>query len=237
MNLPKIDAPIFTLELPSNGKKIKYRPFKIKEEKLMLVAAESQHAPTIIENVNNVIKNCILTKDIDVDNLPSYDAQWIFLKLREHSIGNMMPARVKCPITNEYFETELNISDAVVQKQAKRDFKIMLDKDVGIVLKDLSLMDVFSDETLEKLDQYEIVLRLMTKCLVQVFDKDNVYDATNFTQEDIIEFLEGLRKEHFDKISDFFDKLPKIKLEQEVYSPLAEKKIKIVIENFMDFFE
>jgi len=237
MNLPKIDAPIFTLELPSNGKKIKYRPFKIKEEKLMLVAAESQHAPTIIENVNNVIKNCILTKDIDVDNLPSYDAQWIFLKLREHSIGNMMPARVKCPITNEYFETELNISDAVVQKQAKRDFKIMLDKDVGIVLKDLSLMDVFSDETLEKLDQYEIVLRLMTKCLVQVFDKDNVYDATNFTQEDIIEFLEGLRKEHFDKISNFFDKLPKIKLEQEVYSPLAEKKIKIVIENFMDFFE
>lgn len=237
MNLPKIEAPIFTLELPSSVKKIKYRPFKIKEEKMMLIAAESKDAQTIIENVNNVIKNCILTKDIDVDNLPSYDAQWIFLKLREHSIGNLMPAKVRCPITDKYFETELNISEAKLQKNENRSYKILLDNNIGIVMKDLTLMDVFSDKTLESMDEYDIVIRLVSKCVSQVFDKDNVYETKDFSEQELLNFIESLQKVHFDKISDFYDTMPKIRLEQEVFSIPANQKIKVVIDNFMDFFE
>jgi len=236
MKLPRIDYPTFITELPSSGKKVKYRPFLIKEEKMLLIASETKVSAEIIENVNTVIQNCLLETDINVSELPSYDAQWLFLRLRQVSISDTVSARVKCPITGKFFETEIKLAKTQIVKDQKRSNKILFENNVGVVMRDLTLKDVFCDNALDVLDSYAAVLNLITKCIVQIFDENNVYDAKDISKEEMIDFVESLRKEHFDKISEYFETLPKMKLEDEVFSPHANQNIKVVLDNFMDFF-
>jgi len=241
MKLPKLETPVYTTELPSTGKKIKFRPFLVKEEKIMMIAAQEKDTKLIVDNFNKVLKNCILSKDIDVEKLPSYDSQWLFLKLREVSIGATILANVKCPVTGKNFETEISLSEAKIVKTKDRKNKILLDAGVGVVLKDLTLAEFY--ETLgnisEKEDEnseFETTLNLVRMCIVEIFDNDNVYPTAEATKEEVSEFLENLSKDHFDKINEFFIGMPKIKLEEEVFSPHAQKNIKLVLDNFIDFF-
>ena len=143
MKLPKLETPVYTTELPSTGKKIKFRPFLVKEEKIMMIAAQEKDTKLIVDNFNKVLKNCILSKDIDVEKLPSYDSQWLFLKLREVSIGATILANVKCPVTGKNFETEISLSEAKIVKTKDRKNKIVLDAGVGVVLKDLTLAEFY----------------------------------------------------------------------------------------------
>lgn len=236
MKLPRIENPIFVTELPSNGKKVKYRPFLVKEEKMLLIAAETKVATEIIENVNNVIQNCLIESDIKVEDLPSYDAQWLFLRLRQVSISDAISARVKCPITNKYFETDIKLAKTQIIKENKRNNKILFENGIGVVLKDLTLKDVFCDGALENMDSYSTVLNLIAKSISQIFDKENVYESKDMKLEEIVEFVESLRKEHFDKLVAFFESIPTMRLEDEVFSPHANQNIKVVLDNFMDFF-
>lgn len=236
MNLPRIENPIFVTELPSNGEKVKYRPFLVKEEKMLLIAAETKVATEIIENVNRVIQNCLIDSDINVSKLASYDAQWLFLRLRQVSISDSVSARVKCPITNKYFETDIKLTKTKIVKDEKRTNKIIFEKNIGVILRDLTLKDVFCDEVLDKMDSYTTVLNLIAKSVVQIFDENNVYDAKDLKMEDIVSFIESLRKEHFDKLANFFESIPTMRLEDEVFSPHANQNIKVVLDNFMDFF-
>lgn len=236
MKLPRIENPTFITELPSTGQKVKYRPFLIKEEKMLLIAAETKVAAEIIENVNNVIQNCLLDNDIIVSELPSYDAQWLFLRLRQVSISDTVTARVKCPITEKFFETDIKLTKTQIIKDPKRTNKIIFDKNVGVIMRDLTLKDVFCDSVLEKMDNYDTVLNLIAKCIVKIFDENTVYEAKDISKEEMVGFIEGLRKEHFDKLTEFFETIPTMKLEDEVFSPYANQNIKIVLENFMDFF-
>lgn len=235
MKLPKVATPFYTTELPSTGKKIKYRPFLIKEEKLLLIAAEEKDTNLIVQNLNKVLKNCIATKDIDVEKLTAYDTQWLFLKLREVSIGNIINAKVKCPITQKYFETDLNLKDVKVIKKETRQNKIVFDAGVGVVLKDLTLADIYEHANAET-DQFTTTLNILAKSIVEIFDGENSYPAEEATQEELIEFLENLQKEHFEKINSYFESMPKIRLEVELFSPHAAQQVKLVLENFMDFF-
>jgi hypothetical protein len=237
MALPKIKTPTFTAEIPSTNKKIKLRPFLVKEEKMLLIAAKTNSTEIIVENLNNVLKNCILSDDVDVEKLTSYDAQWLFLKLREVSMGSMIDAKVKCPVTNKFFDTQISVSNAKIIKE-KRENKIVLDDKlkIGVVLRDLSLAEIYSQVELAKTDEYSAMMNLLCLCIVEVFDKDSVYPAKDSTQEELIDFLESLQKEQFDKINQFFEKTPKIKLEEEVFSMYANQNVKLVLENFMDFF-
>lgn len=236
MKLPRIENPVFITELPSNGEKIKYRPFLVKEEKMLLIAAETKVATEIIENVNRVIQNCLVDSNLDVSQLASYDAQWLFLRLRQVSISDTVSARVKCPITNKYFETDIKLAKTQILKDPKRTNKIIFEKNIGVVLRDLTLKDVFCDEVLDKMDSYNTVLNLIAKSVVQIFDEENVYDAKEVKLEEIVNFIESLRKEHFDKLANFFETIPTMRLEDEVFSPHANQNIKVVLDNFMDFF-
>jgi hypothetical protein len=241
MRLPKLETPVYTTELPSSGKKIKYRPFLVKEEKIMMIASQEKDTKLIVDNFNKVLKNCVLTKDIDVEKLASYDAQWLFLKLREVSIGSTILANVKCPVTGKNFETEISLSAAKVIKSKDRKNKIMLDAGVGVVLKDLTLAEFYEtlgnvSENEQDNSEFESTLDLVAKCIVEIFDNENVYPTADATKEEVQEFLENLSKDHFDKINEFFVSIPKIKLEEEVFSPPAQKNIKLVLDNFMDFF-
>jgi len=238
MKLPKLNTPTYTLTLPSTGKSVKYRPFLVKEEKILLIAGKTEDSAVIVENLNTVLRNCILSTEIDVDKLTAYDAQWIFLKLREVSMGSKIDAKVKCPITQKYFDAELSLENASLKKPEKRINKIVLDvaTGVGVVLRDLSLSEIYSQIELAKTDEYKAMLNLLAMCVVDVFDKDNVYPASESSLEEVVEFLENLSKEQFDKINDFFENTPKIRLEEDLFSPHAQQHIKLVLDNFMDFF-
>jgi hypothetical protein len=238
MKLPKLNTPTYTLEIPSTGKKIKYRPFLVKEEKILLIAGKTEDSTVIVENLNTILKNCILSTDVDIEKLTAYDAQWIFLKLREVSMGSRIDARVKCPITQKYFDAELSLENAVLVKNDHRKTKIVLDvtTGVGVVLRDLSLAEIYSQVELAKTDEYSAMMRLLAMCIVEVFDKENVYPAMESSLEEVVEFLENLNKEQFDKINEFFENTPKIRLEEELFSTPAQQHIKLVLDNFMDFF-
>jgi hypothetical protein len=238
MKLPKLNTPTYTLELPSTGKKIKYRPFLVKEEKTLLIASKTEDSSVIVENLNNILRNCILSTDVDVEKFTSYDAQWIFLKLREVSMGSKIDARVKCPITQKYFDAELSLENAKLVKSENRKDKIILDtaSGVGVVLRDLSLYEIYSQVELSKTDEYKAMMTLLAMCIIEVFDKENTYPAAELSIEEVIDFLENLQKEQFDKINEFFEATPKIKLEEDLFSPHANEFIKLVLDNFMDFF-
>jgi hypothetical protein len=226
------------MEVPSTGKKIKYRPFLVKEEKILLIAGKTEDSAVIVENLNSVLRNCILSTELSVESLTAYDAQWIFLKLREVSMGSKIDARVKCPITQKYFDAELSLENAKLVKSEKRKTKFVLDDatGVGVVLRDLSLSEIYSQVELAKTDEYKAMLNLLAMCVVEVFDKDNVYPAMESSLEEVVDFLENLNKEQFDKINEYFENTPKIRLEEELFSPPAQKHIKLVLDNFMDFF-
>lgn len=238
MKLPKLNTPTYTLEVPSTGKKIKYRPFLVKEEKILLIAGKTEDSTVIVQNLNTVLRNCIQSTDVDVEKFTAYDAQWIFLKLREVSMGSKIDARVKCPITQKYFDAELSLENAHLNKKEKRINKIVLDQPtgVGVVLRDLSLFEIYSQVELAKTDEYKAMMNLLAMCIVEVFDKDNVYPAMESSLEEVVDFLENLSKEQFDKINEFFETAPKIQLEEELFSPHAQQHIKLVLDNFMDFF-
>lgn len=238
MKLPKLSTPTYTLEIPSTGKKIKYRPFLVKEEKILLISSKTEDSTVIVENLNNILRNCIQSTDLDIDTLTSYDAQWIFLKLREVSMGSKIDARVKCPITQKYFDAELSLENAELVKTPNRKNKIVLDQasGVGVVLRDLSLSEIYSQIELSKTDEYKATMSLLAMCVVEVFDKDNIYPAAQSSIDEVIDFLENLQKEQFDKINEYFESAPKIRLEESLFSPHANEFIKLVLDNFMDFF-
>jgi hypothetical protein len=236
MTLPKLSTPVYTTTLPSNGKKITYRPFLVKEEKLLMISGNSENPETIIANINQVLKNCVQNKDFDPEQIPAYDAQWLFLKLREVSIGEVIHASVKCPITGQYFDSELELKNAKVIKDEKRSDKIIFEQGVGITLRDVTLRDVYLELDKLQTDEYSAILNLVKKSIVNIFDSENVYEAKDIKSEDLEEFIENLKKEHFAKLTEYFVNIPKIRLEQELFSPLAEKQVKLVLENFMDFF-
>lgn len=238
MKLPRLNTPTYTMEIPSTGKKIKYRPFLVKEEKILLIAGKTEDSTVIVENLNSVLRNCILSTDLNVDSLTAYDAQWIFLKLREVSMGSKIDARVKCPITQKYFDAELSLENAKLVKSEKRKTKFVLDDatGVGVVLRDLSLSEIYSQVELSKTDEYKAMLNLLAMCVVEVFDKENIYPAMESSLEEVVDFLENLNKEQFDKINEYFESTPKIRLEEELFSPPAQQHIKLVLDNFMDFF-
>jgi hypothetical protein len=238
MKLPKLNTPTYTLEVPSTGKKIKYRPFLVKEEKILLISSKTEDSTVIVQNLNNVLRNCIQSTDVDIDRLTAYDAQWIFLKLREVSMGSKIDAKVKCPITQKYFDAELSLENAQLVKSPNRKNKIVLDQTtgVGVVLRELSLSEIYSQVELSKTDEYKAMMTLLAMCIEEVFDKDNVYPAAQCSLEEVIDFLENLQKEQFDKINDYFETAPKIRLEEDLFSPHANEFIKLVLDNFMDFF-
>ena len=236
MPLPKISAPIYTTILPSSGKKISYRPFLVKEEKLLMIAGKSEDAETIITNTNQVLQNCVQDKDFNAETVASYDAQWLFLKLREASIGDTVHAKVRCPISGEFFDAELDLKLATVVKTEGRTGVIIFEQEIGMTLRDVSLKDIYLELTKLAEDEYAGILNLVKKCIINIFDADNVYDAKDLKDADIVEFLDGLKKQHMDKLTDYFNNAPKIRLEQDVYSPHAKKDVKLVLENFMDFF-
>ena len=214
MSLPKLNVPVYETTLPSTEKVIKYRPFLVKEEKLLLNAMEDGDQKVIVNAVKQIIKNCIQGK-LDVDNLPTFDIEYLFLRLRAKSVGEKVTIGLKpypCPQRDDddfckyTTEVEINLEEVAVSKSENHTSKIMLDDNVGVKLKypDISSIEIKKSDS-------ETAMKMMGNCVDIIFTEEETHDRGSFTDKELDEFLDSLSSAQFAKIKEFFDTMPVLK--------------------------
>ncbi len=236
MALPKVGYPTYELELPSTGKTIKYRPFLVKEEKVLLMALESKDEKQVTNAVKDLIKNCVISR-IKVDTLPSFDLEFLFLKIRAASIGEVINLTVTCLDDNEtQVEATININEVEVFKPEGHDKKIMFDGGTGIVMKYPSMKQFVDREFLNKDMKTEEVYDFIAESIDQIFDEDEVYDSSTTTKKEFRTFIDSLTTKQFEKIQQFYTTCPKLSHTITVTNPKTGKDSDYTIEGLQSFF-
>ena len=241
MALPKLDVPIYELKLPSTNKKISYRPFLVKEEKILLMAMEGEDEGEITTAIKQIINNCIVTKNIDVDKLPLFDIEFILLNLRARSMGDIIKTsyiRKECPEEKcKPVEIEIDVNTIEVHKDKSHDPKIQLTDNVGIIMKypDIELMAKYGNEfTGEKTEE---AFELIIKCVDSVYDYENVYSKADYNPDELKEFIEGFTQDQFKKIEHFFNTLPRMYKDVEFSCEKCGYKEDVRLEGLANFFD
>jgi hypothetical protein len=236
MALPKLGYPTYELELPSTGKTIKYRPFLVKEEKVLLLALESQDEKQVINAVKDLIKNCVVSR-IKVEELPSFDLEYLFLKIRAASIGETIVMNVTCLDDNETeVEAVININEVEVFKPEGHDSKIMFDEESGIVMRYPSMKQFVEREFLQKDMKTEEVYEFIADSIDQIFQGEEVYDSGTTTKKEFREFVDSLTTKQFEKIQQFYTTSPKLRHTFTVVNPKTGKDSEYTIEGLQNFF-
>ena len=225
MGLPRIAVPEYSLKLPSSGKELKYRPFLVKEEKILLLAMESEDSKEIITATKNVIKNCVFG-EIDVDALPTFDIEYIFLWLRGRAKGEKVELNYKCPKCEGQIPLSFNIEDVKVIIADGHDKKIELTDDLGVVMKYPTMTLQAEIEKMADLSQVEQMFKTIRLCMDYIYDAEKMYASKDHTEQEMVDFLESLTDDQFQKISKFFETSPKLKHEVKLdcKNPTKESK-------------
>ena len=202
MPLPKIATPVYELELPSTGETIQYRPFLVKEEKVLVIALESEDVKQITTAIKNVIKNCIKTKDVKVENLPTFDIEYLFLNIRGKSVGEDIEVNVTCPDDGEtQVPVTINLDDIKVQKNEDHTNRIKLDDSIMMEMKyqslDQFIKNNFNFEERSAMDQS---FELIATCIDKIFTEEDVWAAEDCSKKEIVEFLESMNSSQFKEI-------------------------------------
>ena len=235
MALPKVALPTYELEVPSNGKKIKYRPFVVKEEKLLLLALESQDDKQIEEATRTLLKNCITTR-VKLEDLAIFDLEYIFLQIRAVSVGEVVEMLLTCEDDGEtQVKYNLNLTDVQVIKSEDHSSKIMLSDSMGLIMKYPSFEEFVKVSIIAK-DTSEQVIEIMGKCVDQIFDGEDVYDSSTTSKKEFVEFIEGLTNKQFEKVQEFFSEMPVLKHEIKLKSPNTGVENSFVIQGLSNFF-
>lgn len=236
MALPKLGVPTFELELPSTKKVIKYRPFLVKEEKVLLIALESEDENQIFAAVKDLIKNCVVSR-IKVEDLPAFDLEYIFLKVRAAAVGEIVDMNVTCLDDNEtQVQAQININDVEVTFPEDHSNKIMLTDKLGIVMKYPGMQRFIESEFLEKDIKTEEVFDFVADSIEQIFDETDVYDSSTTSKKEFRQFVEGLTTKQFESIQKFYETMPKLQHKFEVTNPNTGVKSDYVIEGLQNFF-
>ena len=236
MALTKLGYPTYELELPSTGKTVKFRPFLVKEEKVLLMALESEDEKQVIGAVKDLLKNCIISR-IKVDSLPSFDLEYLFLKIRAASIGETITVTVTCLDDNEtQAEAQININEVEVFKPEGHDPKIMFDEKTGIVMRYPSMKEFIDREFLQKEMKTDQVYDFIADSIDQIFDDEEVYDSTTTTKKEFRTFVDSLTTKQFEKIQQFYSTCPKLSHSFKVVNPKTGKESDYTIEGLQSFF-
>jgi hypothetical protein len=224
MGLPRIAVPEYSLILPSNGKEIKYRPFLVKEEKILLLAMESEDEEQIATATKNVIKSCIYA-DIDVNDLPIFDVEYVFLQLRARAKGEKIELNYSCPKCQTEIPISFNIDEIKVIKTEGHDTKVELSDGLGVVMKYPNMSLQTEIEKSKDEQQVEQLFRTIRLCIDYIYDADKMYSNKDHTEAEMTDFLESLTDTNFQKISKFFETMPKLKhdVKLECKNPTKEK--------------
>jgi hypothetical protein len=236
MALPIVGIPTYELNLPSTGKAIKYRPFVVKEEKVLLLALESEDENEIKNAVKDLIKNCVQTK-IKVDDLPSFDLEYIFLRIRAASVSEEITMKVTCRDDNTTeVEVSINLNEVEIFKPEGHTNKIMLDGVTGLVMK-YPGMDRFVDsEFLNKDIKTDEVFDFIADSVDQIFNDEEVWDSSTTSKKEMISFIEGLTTKQFESIQNFYETMPRLLHKFTVINPKTEMESEYTIEGLQNFF-
>jgi len=236
MALPKLSSPRFSVELPSNGRRISFRPFLVKEEKALLMAATSNDQNSMIDAVKDVLSSCVLDDDVNVGTLPFFDLEYLFLNLRAKSVGEVIKLEyrhsggvnysgIECEAVTQ---VEINLERVKVAKNEKHTNKIKITDELGVVMRyptisDIKLVNDGSDE-----------LKMIAKCIVSVYDEETVYDPDNL--QDAVDFIDSLNTQQFAKIMEFIATMPKLKHTFDYKCKGCGQQDTVTLEGLSDFF-
>jgi hypothetical protein len=238
MPLPKISTPTYELELPSTGKTITYRPFLVREEKLLVLALESQDPKQISMAIKNVIKNCIETKGIKVETLPTFDIEYLFLNIRGKSVGEEIEVNILCPDDDEtYVLRKINVDDIHVQRNEEHENKIKLDENLMMEMKYPSLDQfVKSNFDMDSDNNMEQSFDLIASCIDKIYNEDEVWVAADVTKKELSDFLDQMNTVQFKQIERFFETMPKLSHTVKIKNPKTGVESEVVLEGLSSFF-
>ena len=239
MPLPKIATPTYELVLPSSNRKIKFRPFLVKEEKILILAMESQDTKQIANAVKNVITHCILTKGIKVDKLSTFDIEYLFLNIRGKSVGEDIEVMVTCPDDGKtQVPTLINIDSIKVQKSDDHESDIKLDDTYTLRMKYPSLNEFIKSNFAGGVDDMNVddTFDLIASCIEQVYSEEESWSSADCTKKELKDFLEQLDSKQFKKIETFFETMPKLSHTIKVLNPNTNVESEVVLEGLTAFF-
>ena len=236
MALPKLTTPTYELEIPSTDEKIKFRPFLVKEEKILMMAMESKSSADITQAVKDIVLECTFNK-VKIDDMPMFDVEYIFLNIRAKSVGEVSELKMLCPDDNEtYAKAEVNLSEVLVQVEKGHTNKIELTDEMGMYMK-YPTIDSFVNTGITEVTASNM-LDIISSCVAQIYDKkgEEVFDAKDQTKEELIEFVEQLNTSQFRDLQQFFDTMPKLKHVVRVKNPKTGVESDILLQGLADFF-
>lgn len=237
--LPKVDVPIYDLKLLSSDKKIRFRPFTVKEEKLFLMASESQDAESVLNTIKQVVNNCILS-DINVDSLPVFDLEYLFLNLRARSISELVTLKYRCNNTveedkkcNNIVNFDLNLLDIKPIKENNHTNKIEISDKLGIVMKypNFEMIEKYKDAK-----DASVIVNLIIDCIDYIYDEENMYYAKDTQKQELEEFIDSLQTKDLEKLKLFFESMPKIKKKLQFKCNKCNHEEDIDVEGIQSFF-
>ena len=238
MPLPKISTPIYELELPSTKKKIRYRPFLVKEEKILIIAMESEDQKQITNAIKNVIGNCILSRNIKVENLSTFDIEYLFLNIRGKSVGETVDVMITCPDDGEtQVPVSINLDDIKIVENSNHSRDIILDNDLTMRMRYPSLEEFiktnFSSENGAGVDES---FQLIASCIDQVFNEEESWNTSDCSKKELNEFVEQLSSKQFKEIETFFETMPKLSHTIKVKNPETNVESEVILEGLSSFF-
>jgi hypothetical protein len=219
MALPKINTPIFELTLSSSGQPVQYRPFLVKEQKILLLALESGEPKSIMTAVKQIIRNCVVGDNVDVDKLPTFDLEYFFMRLRGKSIGEVVDLQLRHPTgfnskdeeCENVTQFKFNIMQVEVQKTIEHSDKIIIDENTGLGIKLKYPTADFAEMDLENLSQLDIASKMLVASIDYIYDKEEVYKKEDSSEKELSEFIDDLSQEQFTSVMKFFETMPKLK--------------------------
>ena len=238
MPLPKISTPSYELVIPSNKKKIKFRPFLVKEEKVLIIAMESQDNKQIANAIKDVLSACILTRGVKINDLSTFDIEYLFLNIRGKSVGEEVEVMVTCPDDGEtQVPTVINLDDIKVQVNDKHSQDIVLDGEYTLRMKYPSMEEFiktnFSSDGEVDVDD---TFKLIASCVEQVYSEEESWAGADCTKKELSDFVESLNSKQFKDIERFFDTMPKLSHTVKVINPKTKKENEVVLEGLQSFF-
>jgi hypothetical protein len=236
MALPKLNTPTYELEVPSTDEKIKYRPFLVKEEKILLMAMESKDNAQIINAVKDIVSSCTFEKT-DVSNMPMFDMEYIFLNIRAKSVGEVSKLKLLCPDDKKtYVDVEIDLTEVEVQVDDNHTNKIELTDDMGMIMT-YPTIDSFLESGIETINANNM-LDVIGSCVLQIYENngEKLYQAKDQTKKELTEFIESMNSGQFKKLQSFFDTMPKLKHTIKVKNPKTKKTNDVTLTGLNDFF-
>ena len=239
MPLPKINTPTYDLTLPSTGKKIKYRPFLVREEKILIMAMESEDMTEITNAIVQILSDCILSKDVKVESLATFDIEYLFLNVRAKSVGETVDVNITCPDDGET-EVEMSIDIDTIKIQKTRGHKniIKLDDELSMKLRYPSLEQFVENnfETAEGTSEVGQSLSMITSCVDMIYNAEESWEASDYSKKELDEFIEQLNTKQFKQIEKFFTTMPKLSHKIAVKNPKTGVESEVVLEGLASFF-